>query len=198
MTNIDQGQALTNPGGVTGDQMKKIWATARELGWNYDELHRWVHSAGGPASLKALTRRDAMRLIDRMDGLLARGQARAYREAGMGVDETGKMVEYATAAQLAKLRATAYRLNWGDAWLENVASRTTGRRISKLANLRFREAQKLIPVVEGLVQKREKELQAKRGLFGEGQGAGDEGRGKDEAGEAKGQEAKVKSQSEGA
>ena len=84
--------------------------------------------------------------------------------------EDGKLVEYCTRAQLAKLRALAARHNWGDAWLEKVAGRATGRQITGLANLKFREAMALINAVEGLVEKRAQEKRQKEMFVTEKEG----------------------------
>lgn len=151
--------------GLTSAQLKKIWAVARELNWDSARLHRYVGICFAVESLKLLTRENAKRLIDDLERYVRKGargegrgtrggDGRGYREYGAGVDQDGKMVSYATPAQVACLRAEAGRMNWGDIWILQVATRKLGRPVWDLGALHGDEAARMINVIRGYVDGR--------------------------------------------
>jgi len=149
--------------GLTSAQLKKIWAVARELNWDSARLHRYVGICFAVESLKLLTRENAKRLIDDLE-CYVRNEAtkarkhetagRGYREYGAGVDQSGALVKYATPAQVACLRAEAGRMNWGDIWILQVATRKLGRPVWDLGALHGDEAARMINVIRGYVDGR--------------------------------------------
>jgi hypothetical protein len=186
---------------VTLPQIRKIWSLARELGWDRERLHRWMDESFGWKSVAALQRDQAVRMIDRMEwvaGAQRRGsegereqgregerergrgekkkERKGYREFRQTVDAAGKIQYYCTPAQIAKLRALAYRMQWGDMWILRVAARKLGRSLTGLVNIKADEMPKVMGAVEGLVLRREREL-AQRKMFGEEGGEGERERG---------------------
>jgi hypothetical protein len=53
---------------ISAAQMRKIYASARELGMDNDLLHAHINSMTGKDSLKELTVREAVKLIDSLTG----------------------------------------------------------------------------------------------------------------------------------
>ena len=49
---------------ITPEQLKKIWAKAREIGVSEDRLRDTVERISGRRSIKALTKKQAVRVID--------------------------------------------------------------------------------------------------------------------------------------
>jgi hypothetical protein len=157
-------------------QLKKIWAVSHELSWDSERLHRYVGICFGKESLSTkgkvesgngqggtLTREEARRLIDDLERYVRKGakgagrgarEGQGYREYGAGVSEDGKLVKYATPAQVACLRAEAGRMNWGDGWILSVATRTLKRPVWDLGAIHGDEAGKLINAVRGYVERR--------------------------------------------
>lgn len=129
-------------------QRRKIWVTARrELGWDALRLHEWLHATVGTRHVHELSRESARKVIDRLELLLGRKPNRGYRERGLGVDEAGEMVQYATPAELAKLRALGRRIDKGDDYLCRVAIGVLNRHVGKLADLHSSEIHLLVNVV---------------------------------------------------
>ncbi len=62
---------------VTYDQIKKIYAAAKERGMDGDLLHEHMEMLLHRSSIKGLTRREAATLIDSLEGRAALGQDRA-------------------------------------------------------------------------------------------------------------------------
>lgn len=60
--------------GVTAAQIRMIHALARETGLDDDTLHDIAHSVSGKESLRALTRSQAARLIDRLQVLAGKAK----------------------------------------------------------------------------------------------------------------------------
>jgi len=171
-TNTDQHRQPLTPA-----QLKKIWAVSHELNWDSERLHRYVAICFGVESLslkgkvgrgngkgRTLSREEARRLIDDLERYARKAKTnrsnktnkgQGYREYGAGVDQDGALVKYATPAQIACMRAEAGRLNWGDAWILQVATRTCRRPIWELERIRAEEAARLINAVRGFVDRRE-------------------------------------------
>ncbi len=55
-------------GGITLAQIRKLHASCRERGIDNDLLHEHIRMLTGKGSVKELTRRDAMRVIDSLEG----------------------------------------------------------------------------------------------------------------------------------
>ena len=55
---------MDNSSGMTQGQLRKIWASARELGWDDDRVHRELEAVIGVESLQDLTVEHAKLFID--------------------------------------------------------------------------------------------------------------------------------------
>lgn len=108
--------------GITTAQLRKIFATAHQLGMDNDELHCMIHGLTGCESIRRLNTSQGARVIDRLDVL------------------AGKKKEIpckATEAQQRKIIALAKEMGWmGDpcrlrAFLEKKAKVSDVRFLSK-------------------------------------------------------------------
>lgn len=151
-------QDLSSELRLTEPQRKKIWALSRELGWDQFRVHYFIDLKLGKQHVSGLTRAEARKTIDLMEGFVGRVPNRGYRERGLGVSEDGALQRYATPAELAKLRALGSRIGQGDDWLLRVAKGVFKKQVSGLANLRMHEAHLLINVVTEMVETKEQRL----------------------------------------
>lgn len=77
---------------ISYDQIKKIFALAREAGLDNEVLHELVTAVTGSESIKALTKRQGIRVIDRLNQILGHTTA-ADRATGKQVWQINKLAE---------------------------------------------------------------------------------------------------------
>jgi len=85
---------------ITSKQIKKIWATARELDLSEEKLRDLVEEISGARSISNLTKRQAIEVIDRLE---ARKRYR-FRKEGRSYDRKATPWQYkAIRRELTKL-----------------------------------------------------------------------------------------------
>ncbi len=98
---------------VTAAQLRKLWASARSLGWGDQEVHQLVRELTGKASLRALTMEEAARVIDRLVGAGApAGELRVPSRSGPHQSVPGNVIELMTAKQLDMINRLLWHLGW--------------------------------------------------------------------------------------
>lgn len=120
---------------LTPQQRSKIFALQRQHGMTKEELYAVVHQVSGGDSISALTKEQAIKLIDRLDRLSGKKpEPRAHR---------------ATDAMIGKIRQLERELGWSDdpKRLQGFMKKYTG--VDRLNWLTKRQAGGLI---EGLKQ----------------------------------------------
>lgn len=116
---------------ITNAQLRMIYGLGKRAGLDNDTLHDMAHGMAGVDSLKAMTRQQAARLIDRlMNGARAEAVGPANR---------------ATPAQRRKIYALTREMGWDDGRLNAFLARRFG-----CAHVNFLPAGKVGPVIEAL------------------------------------------------
>lgn len=106
----------TQAGTLTQPQLRKIWVSARGLGWDGAKLHQELERVIGVMSLRELSRRDARLFID----FLVSEGASSGRHLAKGVlpDEpkptpaSENVIQLATPAQWDLIRSLLQQLGW--------------------------------------------------------------------------------------
>lgn len=122
---------------ITSDQIKKIYASAREIGMDNDLLHDMIQSMTQKTSIKELTKYEAMDVIDRMVGkkkAIKPVQGRASEE------------------QLDKIRALERDLGWDSNTKRLHAFIRKYAKTEQLHWLTFRQASNVIEALKKLVE----------------------------------------------
>ncbi|MBU5442055.1 phage protein GemA/Gp16 family protein [Paenibacillus sp. MSJ-34] len=83
---------------ISYPQIKKIFGLAKQVKMNNEELHDLVQSVTGSTSIKALSKEQGIKVIDRLHGLLGKGSSR----------ERGR----ATPKQIWQINKLAEELGW--------------------------------------------------------------------------------------
>ena len=116
---------------ITNAQLRMIYGLGKRAGLDNDTLHDMAHGMAGVDSLKAMTRQQAARMIDRlMNGARTEAVGPANR---------------ATPAQRRKIYALTREMGWDDGRLNAFLARRFG-----CAHVNFLPAGKVGPVIEAL------------------------------------------------
>ena len=111
---------LTQP--ISRKQIVKLWAQARELGMDGEALHALVAEKSGKTSLRALTAKEGIKVIDAMVELGASsGQGRRLEPLQPGVPRL------VTPWQMKRLAELIAQLGWSQARWEGVVRKAIGR-----------------------------------------------------------------------
>ena len=107
---------VTAEGMLTPAQLRKIWASARELGWDDAKVHEELERVIGVSSIKDLSRRDAKLFIDYLvsEGAPA-GDFRALSSQVAGPRQGPRpenLIELATPAQQQYIDDLLAALQW--------------------------------------------------------------------------------------
>ncbi len=134
---------------VTYDQIKKIYAAARERGMDNDLLHEHMEMLLHKTSIKELTKREAVMLIDSLEGKAASGQDHA----------TGRQMQYIFGL----MKELGWMTEEGKPDLDRLnrflQSEKAGFRLSDYRWLKKGTASDLIEALKAMaVRKREKEV----------------------------------------
>jgi hypothetical protein len=107
------------PLSITRPQMKKIYATAREIGWDGTMLHFFLRSQVGKEHISNLTKREAMIFIDDLVKLLGQNPTgyHADKENDRVLRSEG-MILGATPAQGDKIRYLMDDAGWTEGRLK--------------------------------------------------------------------------------
>lgn len=133
---------------ITKAQITKLWAQARELGLEADELHAMVAELAGKASIRALTAAEGSRVIDALVERGASGQGRRrLPPLAPGV------VRLATPWQLEKLAELIETLGWSEARWGGVLKQAIGRPYPRTSA----EAAKCIDAVKAVLKRERRE-----------------------------------------
>jgi hypothetical protein len=121
---------------ITDNQIRKIWAVARENNFEEDFVRHIAEQVSGRPSISGLTKDEAIKVIDRLTGKQIKGNQQAPRPANM-----------ATTKQLWKVRQLIKDLGWDDnpKRLEAYLLKYTG-----VAKLEWLTKQKAIGLIDGL------------------------------------------------
>lgn len=92
---------------MSNEQRKKIYAVARELGLDNDLLHEVVEVQTGKQHISDLSKVEAIRVIDYLEGLTSRAGRRTSQAVGGAAPR-------ATNKQLWKIDQLAKALGWED------------------------------------------------------------------------------------
>ena len=139
---------------ITEGQTKLIWALARQLGMESDDLHELVSLTTGKDSIKALSTKEGADVIDN----LVRAGGRVKRKRKPRRDLPPNVVELLTPKQARFIKYLEKKLGWQDS-----PERLKGfikRSIKKEVVRTKREAMK---VIEGLKSMAERELEKEVG-----------------------------------
>ena len=104
---------------ITRPQLKKIYATARQIGWDNSMLHFFLRSQVGRDQISHLTKREAMTFIDELVKIL--GQAPSGYRADKTNDDALRsegMILSATPAQCDKIRYLMEDAGWTEGRLK--------------------------------------------------------------------------------
>jgi hypothetical protein len=131
---------------ITPEQIKKVWAVARERDVDADTMRNMAEQISGRPSISGLTKDEARRLIDRMEGKESSFASKPLRAANM-----------VTEKQMWKIRKLAQELGWdGNAKrLEGFLLKYTG--IAKLEWLSKAKAIGLIDGMKNMLNRKQKE-----------------------------------------
>lgn len=123
---------------ITPAQIRKLFALARELGLDHEDLRGMAYSLAGAEGVSRLTKGDAMRLIDRLEGRAKKD----YRPTA------------ASRQQLHKIDRLAAELGWSDnpRRLEGFVKRTAG--VDKMRWLDYEGASKVIEGMKSMVKQK--------------------------------------------
>lgn len=118
---------------ITPAQMRKIWAVAKERGLDQEDVRQMAKVVSGMDSVSQLTKVEAIKLIDRLEGR----QTFTLKENG----------NIATAKQIWKIRQLIDALGWGDnpQRLESFMLKYTG-----VAKINWLTKRKAIGLIDGL------------------------------------------------
>jgi len=141
---------LTQP--ISRKQIVKLWAQARELGMDGEALHALVAEKTGKSSVRALTAKEGIKLIDGLVELGASGQGRRLEPLQPGV------TRLVTPWQMKRLAELIAQLGWSQARWEGVVRKAIGRPSPRTST----EAAKCIDAVRAIL-KREEGHQARTG-----------------------------------
>jgi hypothetical protein len=149
---------------MTPAQMRKIWATAKEIAdcrLQIADCDAWVHGVvyqvTGRESLRELSVNEGKRVIDFLERMANRKPGQEWHgEHRFSVDENGNLIVIITPAQAAKMRAVAARIGWDDRQVCTVATRQLGRNVNSLRAIRAEEAFRVMRLLEQIVEDREK------------------------------------------
>lgn len=117
---------------ISKPQMKKIYATARQIGWSNEMLHFFLRSQIGKEHISNLTKREAMVFIDELMKVL--GQDSGYR-ADKKIDDTLRtegMILGCTPAQCDKIRYLMEDANWTGGRLKGYLEEYGAQRLEDL------------------------------------------------------------------
>ncbi|MBI4746774.1 MAG: DUF1018 domain-containing protein [Deltaproteobacteria bacterium] len=125
--------------GITGEQLKKIWSIRSQKGISEDWLRDVVESVSGQRSTRALTKRQAVKVIDALDN----GQRKwtVYRQ-----DKEPEEIIFSSKDQLALIDHLKTEAGWSDERLMNFIKKVYKR--DGLKKLRVKEAGIVIHVLE--------------------------------------------------
>jgi len=124
---------VTAEGMLTSAQLRKIWASARELGWDDAKVHEELERVIGVTSLRDLSRRDAKLFIDFLisEGAPA-GDFRALSSQVAGPRQGPRpenLIELATPAQQSYIDELLGQLKCDrqDPYFAGAVKKATGR-----------------------------------------------------------------------
>ncbi|MEW6423159.1 MAG: phage protein GemA/Gp16 family protein [Bacillota bacterium] len=120
---------------ATKAQIKKIWITAKQLGMDEVDLRGLVGNLTGANSVQAMTKAQAIRLID----YLLDRQNKDYRP------------EMASRQQIWKIKQLAAELGWQDHQLKGFLRKYAG-----VESLRWLDARRAYNAIEGLKKLKER------------------------------------------
>jgi len=129
---------------ASGRQIQMIWALSHRRGMAEPALREWVEAVSGQTSLRRLTRGQASRLIEGLQGTVP--DAASFR-AGL-VNREGRV----SAAQQRLIDRLAGELGWGARQVTGLARRMYGRVPSE--SLTQSQASGLIEALKAMEQRR--------------------------------------------
>lgn len=134
-------------GNKTQKQNRAIWALAHKLGFSNDDVHELALEVTGKQSIRALSRKEADDVIDRMGGqpFFRDKSGTPRRTVSYRRQQTG-VVQLETEKQLNLLRDLATRRGWSEETLQNFCQ----RQIKKSLPTTTKEANKVIEGIKAM------------------------------------------------
>jgi hypothetical protein len=127
---------------ITPEQVKKVWATAHAKGMSEERLRYIVERISGRRSVRALTKRQARKVIDVIEG-----------KAVLPVPkDSPNVIALATPGQLTLIKRLRDEAAWTDEHLMTFIARY---KRDNLRKLRRAEAGVVIKVLRAAIRKRE-------------------------------------------
>ncbi len=140
---------------ITPDQNRKLWATARELSMEESELRNLVEKVTGSRSISKLTKGQACRVIDRLEGKASKKKKPRRKEKGILKNES--VIVLVTPEQLGFIENLRKEAKWEESHLMNFIKKMWNR--DNVKKLRHVEAGVMINVLKRAKEK-QKEARA--------------------------------------
>jgi len=129
-------------GQISPEQIKKVWAASHEKGWTEERLRDTVLRISGDRSIKALSKKQAKRVIDVLEG-------KAVLPVPRGNE---KVFALATTGQFGLIGQLKTDAGWTDEHLENFILKQFKR--GELRKLNRQEAGVVITVLNAAIRKK--------------------------------------------